>query len=129
MSRRPITSNTKASETLSQVSSEGSVSKRVRSKKRVGPGPAVSRIAAIRASEAQRGTANRLAVSFETGLADQVRRAAARESRGNVSAWLAEAAREHLRLNALGEWLAELDKKHGKVSAEALAEVDRLWPR
>jgi hypothetical protein len=71
----------------------------------------------------------KLAVSFEGALADQVQRAAEQETRGNVSAWLAEAARQKLRQQALGEAVAAYEAEHGAITADELAEVDRLWPR
>jgi hypothetical protein len=77
----------------------------------------------------KRPTAGRLAVSFERGLERQVRDAAEREAAGNVSAWLADAARERLRLDAGRQLLKEYETRHGKISDEALAEVERQWPR
>jgi len=41
--------------------------------------------------------AERLAITFEPPLADEVRRAAELQTEGNVSAWLAKAARDQLR--------------------------------
>jgi hypothetical protein len=70
-----------------------------------------------------------LAVSFEPSLARQVRQAAAEKSQGNVSAWLAEAARERLRLDAGWALLREYEAEHGMIGDEALARVDREWPR
>ena len=77
----------------------------------------------------KRPTAGRLAVSFERSLEKQVRDAAAKEAAGNVSAWLADAARERLRLDAGRQLVTEYEVRHGKISQEALAEVERQWPR
>ena len=69
-----------------------------------------------------------LAVSFDPTLANRVRGAAEKESGGNVSAWLAEAAREKLRLDAGWAAVKSYEAEHGKISADALARVDREWP-
>lgn len=72
---------------------------------------------------------DRLAVSFESALADQVRRAADIETDGNVSAWLASAARERLRLAAMQRALDDFEARGGKLTQAELDEADRLWPR
>ena len=46
-----------------------------------------------------------------------------------MSAWLAEAARERLRLDAGWALLREHEAEYGKISDAALAKVDREWPR
>jgi hypothetical protein len=74
-------------------------------------------------------TTRKVAVSLEKGLADAIEEAAARENGGNVSGWLAEAARERLRLNAMREALARYEAAHGVITEEQLAEADRLWPQ
>jgi hypothetical protein len=71
----------------------------------------------------------KLAISFDGGLAAQVQQAAKRQSAGNVSAWLAEAARERLRLEAARQLLREYEAEHGAISSERIAEVERQWPR
>src|SRR5438874_1280654 len=73
------------------------------------------------------GAANKFAISFNPALASDVRRAAKRGTRGNVSAWLAEAARQQLRHEALEEAITTYEAKHGVITDEELAEVDRLW--
>jgi hypothetical protein len=69
-----------------------------------------------------------IAVSLEKGLAGAVGDAAARESGGNVSGWLAEADRERLRLTAMREALAAYEAAYGMITEEQLTEADRLWP-
>ena len=70
----------------------------------------------------------KLAISFEGALARQVHRAAELEARGNVSAWLAEAARRRLRQSALASAVAAYEAEHGAITADELAEVRRQWP-
>jgi hypothetical protein len=71
----------------------------------------------------------KLAVSFDRSLASKVRRAAGRRSAGNVSAWLAEAARERLRLEAGHSFLKDYEAEHGSITAAELAGIRRQWPR
>ncbi len=71
----------------------------------------------------------KLAVSFDRGLALKVRRAAGRRSAGNVSAWLAEAARERLRLEAGHSFLKEYEAEYGAITKAEMAGVRRQWPR
>lgn len=71
----------------------------------------------------------KLAVSLEDQLADDVQRAAESQTDGNVSAWLAEAARQRLRQMALAEAVSAYEAEHGVITVEELAEVRRQWPR
>jgi hypothetical protein len=71
----------------------------------------------------------KLAVSFDRSLARKVRRAAGRRSAGNVSAWLAEAARERLRLEAGHAFLKDFEAEYGAITDKEVAEVRRRWPR
>jgi hypothetical protein len=73
--------------------------------------------------------ARKLAVSFEEGLADQVQDAAEQDTQGNVSAWLAQAARERLRLAAARRLLVEHVAGHGPITEAERARVRREWPR
>src|SRR5204863_7467760 len=75
-----------------------------------------------------RVTSRKLAISFDATLADDVQRAAERETGGNVSAWMAEAARAQLRLRALDTALAAYEAEHGEITEAELAEVDKVWP-
>jgi hypothetical protein len=74
-------------------------------------------------------TSEKLAISFEKGLAAKVRRAAGKRAAGNISAWLAVAAREQLRLEAGRSFLHRYESEKGVISKEELAEVRRQWPR
>jgi len=82
----------------------------------------------MRPAAAGKETARKLAVSFEATLARDVQRAAEIEAEGNVSAWLAEAARMALRQSAARELLEDWEAKNGPITDQELAEVDRLWP-
>lgn len=72
---------------------------------------------------------SKLAISFERRLADDVRRAAKLQTEGDVSAWLAEAARDRLRQLHMQAALNAYEGKHGVITEEELAEIRREWPR
>jgi hypothetical protein len=74
------------------------------------------------------GAPNKISVSFEKKLADDIRRAAEKETGGNVSAWLAEQAAAGLRRLALRELNAADEKKYGKVPKAVRDRVKREWP-
>jgi hypothetical protein len=74
-------------------------------------------------------SAAKLAISFESPLAEEVRRAAEVQTDGNVSAWLAEAARAQLRQMHGRALLAELLAETGPIPQEIRDEVRRKWPR
>lgn len=76
----------------------------------------------------QRVASEKLAISLERSLAEEVRRAAERDTAGNVSAWLSEAARDRLRLAAAREALESFEARAGRLTAAELAEADRVWP-
>jgi hypothetical protein len=63
----------------------------------------------------------KFAVSFAPDLAMQVYKAAERTTKGNLSAWLAEAARNELRRDSLTRFLAEYEAEHGAFTEEELA--------
>lgn len=63
---------------------------------------------------------DKLSVSFDPDLGDAVRAAAKRSGRG-LSGWLAEAAAERLRSEALGEFLDGWEAEYGALTAEELA--------
>jgi hypothetical protein len=65
---------------------------------------------------------DKLSVSFDPGLGDAVR-AAARDSGGSVSGWLAEAAAAKLRAEAMARFLDEWEAEHGTLSAAELAKA------
>lgn len=63
---------------------------------------------------------DKISVSFEPTLGDEVRAAARRADRG-LSAWLAEAAAAKLRAEALADFLDAWEAEHGSFSADELA--------
>ncbi len=63
---------------------------------------------------------DKLSVSFDPDLGDEVR-AAAKRSGGGLSGWLAEAAAARLRAEALAEFLDTWESEHGALTAEDLA--------
>ena len=69
----------------------------------------------------------RILISVAPELAKQIKAAARAEARGNVSAWVAEAARERVRLRAMKLALDAYEAEHGKITDEEMAEVDRKW--
>jgi hypothetical protein len=71
----------------------------------------------------------KLAISFDGRLASEVQRAAQKQAAGNVSAWLAEAARDRLRVEGGRQLLKEYEAEHGAITDERIAEVEREWPR
>ncbi len=65
---------------------------------------------------------DKLSVSFDPNLGDEVRAAAKRSGRG-LSGWLAEAATARLRAEALAEFLDDWESEHGELTAEELAQA------
>jgi len=82
-----------------------------------------------RPAKSRRPSARKLAVSFEAPLADQIQLAASQETHGNVSAWLADAARQKIRQRALAEAVAAYEAEHGEITSEELGGVRRAWPQ
>jgi len=70
----------------------------------------------------------KLAVSLEESLADAVTNAAEKDTDGNVSAWLAEAARERLRLQAARQALEAFEAEDGPITAEEREWARKQWP-
>lgn len=70
----------------------------------------------------------KMSVSFELELGEAIRTSALGAGR-SVSAWLAEAARDRLRLEALGQAVDAWEQEHGVLSdaelARAHADLDR----
>ncbi len=63
-----------------------------------------------------------MSISMDQHLGDEVRIAA--ETAGmSVSAWLAEAAAARLRKQALADFLADWQAKHGKITPAELAKA------
>lgn len=63
---------------------------------------------------------DKLSVSFDPDLGDAVR-AAARNSGGGVSRWLADAATAKLRAEALRQFLDGWENEHGPLTAAELS--------
>lgn len=63
---------------------------------------------------------DKLSVSFDAELGDEVRAAAKRSGRG-LSGWLADAATTRLRAEALADLLDDWEAEHGELTAEDLA--------
>ena len=73
--------------------------------------------------------AKKLAISFEPKLAAQIQQDARVSAGGNVSAWLADAAREHLRLRAMQVALDEYEAEYGVITEAEMAETRRKWAK
>lgn len=67
----------------------------------------------------------KMSVSFDLELGEAIRGSAAGEGR-SVSAWLAEAARDRLRLEALGEAVVAWEDTFGRLTDVEIAEAGRL---
>jgi hypothetical protein len=67
----------------------------------------------------------KMSVSFELELGEAIRSSAAGEGR-SVSAWLAEAARDRLRLEALGDAVGAWEETFGPLTDAEVADADRL---
>jgi hypothetical protein len=67
---------------------------------------------------------DKISISFEAGLGDQVRDAARKAGTG-LSSWLAEAAAARLRAEALREFLDGWEKKHGTLTPAELSRAER----
>ena len=70
----------------------------------------------------------KMSVSFDLELGEAIRASAAGAD-VSVSAWLAEAARDRLRLEALGEAVAAWEDKFGPLTAAELTEAERMLDR
>ncbi len=66
---------------------------------------------------------DKISVSFEAQLGDDVR-SAARKGGIGVSSWLAEAAAAKLRAEALAEFLDDWEKELGPVTAKELRRAE-----
>jgi len=62
---------------------------------------------------------DKISISLEAGLGDEVRAAASKAKIG-VSTWLADAAAAKLRAEALVEFLDNWEKEHGPLTAGEL---------
>lgn len=71
----------------------------------------------------------KLVISLDRGLATKVQLDAKKRTGGNVSAWLAAAARDRLRIQAMEDALAAFEAEHGPITKAEQAEAERKWPR
>jgi hypothetical protein len=67
----------------------------------------------------------KMSVSFDLELGEAIR-GAARKSEQSVSGWLGEAARDRLRLEALGEAITSWEQKFGTLTEAEVADAERL---
>ena len=67
----------------------------------------------------------KMSVSFDLELGEAIR-AAAIGANQSVSAWLAQAARDRLRLEALGQAVASWERTFGPLSEAEIKAADRL---
>ena len=67
---------------------------------------------------------DKLSISFDASLGDQVRDAARKAGTG-LSSWLAGAAAARLRAEALEDFLETWEEKHGTLTAAELSRAER----
>jgi len=70
----------------------------------------------------------KMSVSLDLELGEAIRTSAGRGNQ-SVSAWLAEAARDRLRLESLGEAVTAWEERFGSLTDAEVAEADRLLNR
>ena len=70
----------------------------------------------------------KMSVSFDLELGRAIRTSAAGGNQ-SVSAWLSEAARDRLRLEALGEAVWAWEEQYGELSDDEVAQADQLLGR
>ncbi len=70
----------------------------------------------------------KLSISFDLELGEAIRASASGRSQ-SVSAWLADAARDRLRLEALGEAVQAWEQRFGKLTDTELADAERRLQR
>jgi hypothetical protein len=70
----------------------------------------------------------KMSVSFDLELGQAIR-ASAIANRQSVSSWLAEAARDRLHLEALGEAVAAWEQEFGPLTDAEVAEAERALER
>lgn len=75
-------------------------------------------------SEAARAASVKVSVSMPQSLAEQVK---TRVGARRFSGYVAEAVGRQLQRDRLAELLDDLDREHGPVPADVLAEVEALW--
>ncbi|MBV8160628.1 MAG: hypothetical protein JO265_06860 [Acidimicrobiia bacterium] len=67
----------------------------------------------------------KMSVSFDLELGEAIR-TAANDAGQSVSAWLAQAARDRLRLEALGQAVVSWERAFGPLTDAEVARADRL---
>lgn len=67
----------------------------------------------------------KMSVSFDLELGEAIRTSAAGRNQ-SVSAWLAEAARDRLRLEALGQAVSAWENEFGPLTDTEVAEAEQL---
>jgi hypothetical protein len=70
----------------------------------------------------------KMSVSFDLELGEAIR-ASATSTRQSVSAWLGDAARDRLRLEALGEAVSAWEQKFGPLTAAEISDADKALDR
>jgi hypothetical protein len=70
----------------------------------------------------------KMSVSFELELGQAIRESAQHREQ-SVSAWLAQAAAERLRSEALGEAIAEWESSYGPLNEDDVAAAERMLAR
>jgi hypothetical protein len=66
----------------------------------------------------------KMSVSFDLELGEAIRTSAGRDNQ-SVSAWLAEAARDRLRLEALGDAVSAWEGQYGPLTDDEVSEAER----
>ncbi|MEX2228155.1 MAG: hypothetical protein WEB13_00820 [Dehalococcoidia bacterium] len=66
---------------------------------------------------------DKLSISFDAELGNDVRNAARQSGRG-LSAWLADAARAKLRADSFAAFLADWEREHGALTPEELSRAE-----
>jgi hypothetical protein len=70
----------------------------------------------------------KMSVSFDLGLGQAIRQSA-QHSAQSVSSWLAEAAADRLRREALGDAVVEWEETFGELSEAEITAADRVLDR
>jgi hypothetical protein len=70
----------------------------------------------------------KVSVSFDLELGESIRVSAASAGQ-SVSAWLAEAARDRLRLEALAQAVTAWEQEHGPLTDGEVADAERVLER
>jgi hypothetical protein len=70
----------------------------------------------------------KVSVSFDLELGEAIR-ASANERSQSVSAWLADAARDRLRLEALGDAILAWEQRFGSLTDAEIADAERQLQR